>query len=72
MQNYCIVQFLGGLKSIRRTLKEISLAMKLLFILLAVMLVKEFIIIQHIITTKLLLLICIKKIWMVKLLLDIN
>ena len=34
MQNYCIVQFLGGLKSIRRTLKEISLAMKLLFILL--------------------------------------
>lgn len=34
MQNYCIVQFLGGLKSLRRTLKEISLAMKLLFILL--------------------------------------
>lgn len=34
MQNYCIVQFLGGLKSFRRTLKEISLTMKLLFILL--------------------------------------
>jgi len=34
MQNYCIVQFLGGLKSFRRTLKEISLAMKLLLILL--------------------------------------
>lgn len=34
MQNYCIVQFLGGLNSLRRTLKEISLAMKLLFILL--------------------------------------
>lgn len=34
MQNHCIVQFLGGLKSLRRTLKEISLAMKLLFMLL--------------------------------------
>ena len=34
MQNYCIVQFLGGLKSLRRTLKEISLAMKLLLMLL--------------------------------------
>lgn len=34
MQNYCIVQFLGGLKSFRRTLKKISLAMKLLTILL--------------------------------------
>ena len=34
MQNYCIVQFLGGLKSVRRTLKEISLAMKLLLMLL--------------------------------------
>ena len=34
MQNYCIVQFLGGLKSFERTFKEISLTMKLLFILL--------------------------------------
>lgn len=34
MQNYCIIQFLGGLKSLRRTLKEISLAMKLLLMLL--------------------------------------
>lgn len=34
MQNYCIIQFLGGLKSFGRTLKKISLAMKLLFILL--------------------------------------
>ena len=30
MQNYCIVQFLGGLKSLRRTLKEISLARHIL------------------------------------------
>lgn len=34
MQKYCIVQFLGGLKSFERTFKEISLTMKLLFILL--------------------------------------
>ena len=34
MQNYCIIQFLGGFKSYRRTLKEIPLAMKLLSMLL--------------------------------------
>lgn len=34
MQNHCIIQFLGGFYSFRRTLKEISLAMKLLFMFL--------------------------------------
>lgn len=34
MQKHCIIQFFGGLKSPRRTLKKIPLAMKLLFMLL--------------------------------------
>lgn len=34
MQNYRIIQFLGGLMPFRRTSREISLAMKLLFLLL--------------------------------------
>lgn len=34
MQNYCIVQFLGGLNLLRRSSRKISLSMKLLFILI--------------------------------------
>lgn len=34
MQNYCIVQFLGGLNLLRRSSRKISLTMKLLFILI--------------------------------------